>query len=104
MDYNHPSVVEYIAASKEMASYFKVDTCEPPAVNKRYKLAVQDIRDYLDSIDIKMPAPLFPYEQKDKTTWKFSDVVLCGYKTGKKYLCAIPNPEWKYRDTITQGR
>jgi hypothetical protein len=98
MDYNHDIVREYIAASKELSSYFKAHTCEPPEVSKRHKLALENIRCHLDNLNLKMPKAIYPFEYKNKKTWRFSDVILSDdRKTERKFVRNVVNPDWIYK-------
>lgn len=98
MDINHPAVVEYICSSKEIASFLKSDTTEPVDVSNRYKSALQGVRDYLDGIGMKMPAPIYPIDIEDKKTWKYSTVKITGSKArGKKFIRGVENPDWIYK-------
>lgn len=98
MDINHPAVVEYICASKEIAAFYKTDLDEPVEVSNRYKSALDNLRNYLDGIGMKMPAPIYPIDIEDKKTWKYLTVRLTGNKArGKKFSKDVENPDWIYK-------
>lgn len=78
MDFNHAIVKEYINASKELTSFFKADTCEPPSVSKRFNTALRNLRNYLDALGLKMPKPLYQFSQKNQKTWKYIDCIIKG--------------------------
>jgi hypothetical protein len=97
MDYKHPVVLEYISACDEISSYYLSEICETVEASKRFKLALKNIRKYLDSLNLKMPSAKFPYEAHDKRTWKILDVVIKGSrKKGRRFGGDIINPDWKY--------
>jgi hypothetical protein len=99
MDYNHDIVKEYINASKELTSYFKADSCEPPSACKRYNLALRNLRNYLDAMGLKMPRPLYTFNQKDKKTWKYRDCVITGSKklNDREFVKDVLNEEFMYK-------
>lgn len=90
---------EYVDACQEMREYFADDKIEPAALAKRYKDVLRNLRVYLDSMDYKMPNPIYPYQREDTETHKFLDVkVSADSKTGMvKYLGVLSNLNYKYR-------
>lgn len=97
MDYNHPAVGEYISASKVTGSFLKENIIEPAEVHERFNQALAHLRIYLDSINIKMPLPKYPYDPREKNTWRFSEVKIINDKKRKrKYVKEELNPTWIY--------
>ena len=97
MDYKNPVVLEYISACDEISSYYKAQIVETPEVSKRYKLALTNLREHLDSLNLKMPAPKYPRDPHDKRTWKILDVMIRGdRKRGRRYVGQLLNPRWLY--------
>lgn len=98
MDYSHPIIQEYIESCKELGAYVRANTLEPGSVSRRHKNAIHNIRDYLDSIGIEMPAPNFPFDHRDKSTWRYLDVVLTGGREKRKiYVRSVINPNYRYQ-------
>jgi len=89
---------EYVAACKEIKSYYRVNIIEPKEIRERYKLALNAYTDHLDKLGLKMPNPIYDYKKDDESTWRYLDVVITTDKHGKR-RCAktIINPAFKGR-------
>lgn len=86
----------YIDACNELKKYYRADTCEPSEVTRRYKQALSDYHDYLESIGNHMPIPKWHYRHKDVRTWKYLDVIIGG-KEGNAYVKGwVPNGVFSY--------
>lgn len=85
--------IEFMAATCEVRRHLKISSLEPPMVARRYKIAVDAYRKYLDDLYIIMPAALYPYDKNDLSTHKYLDVKV----NNKKFLCDVINTNWKYR-------
>jgi hypothetical protein len=97
MDFNHPVVKEYVASCKESSSYFKMALLEPEYIKERHDAALKQIRIFLDHNGIRMPIPKYPYDHKDKSTWKYTNVVVYGDKRKERiFVTDLVNKEWKY--------
>lgn len=90
---NSDAYQEFLAASLELKKYFKVDCCEPQEVSKKFKAALLGYRDFLDSNDIKMPKPIYPFLKESKPTWKYIDCKVSSHN----YYGTIDNQEWVYK-------
>lgn len=86
---------EYIAASNEVKKYINADVIEPAHVAKRYKLALDMYRGYLDKLGMSMLIATHPYKVKDISTHKFLDVKITGKHPKRRYGGSILNPDWK---------
>jgi len=94
---NSDEYKEYTKACEELKQYFKADTYEPPSVSKQYKQALTNYRNYLDSMDCKMPSPKWRYESKDKRTWKYSEFIQGGTKENPIIKIWSPNPTFMFK-------
>lgn len=82
---------EFIKASKISSSYFKINTPEPNDICRDYLISLDNYRKFLDDLGYKMPNQIYPYNKKDKSTWKYSDCLINGLKCKD-----ILNENWKY--------
>jgi hypothetical protein len=94
--FRHPLAESYLALSKQMSRYCKVDCPAPRALQEKYDKALYDYREYLDLIGCKMPEAVYYFDCKDKSTWKYDSVVIENSPNSnrKRFKHDIINTKW----------
>lgn len=99
MNIDNKYVEDYQASVRECSEYLIKKQSLPKDVRKREKSALRNIRIHLDQMGMKMPSPLYRYDEKDKSTWKFIDSkVIDG-----EYFGEVMNPGFKYEKEYQKG-
>ncbi len=88
---------EYIAACKEIKEYYRSNTIVPAVTTKRYKKALENYRNYLDAMNIRLPVIKYPIIKTDPNTYRYSDAVLKELDTHTQYIRMVENPNWIYK-------
>lgn len=91
----------YLAVSKEVQKYLSNNLLETPDLSKRYKKCLNVYRNYLSRLGINVPHPIYPYDRKNKKTWKYLDCILNEEDDGKtdRFVKGwILNNEWIYKE------
>jgi hypothetical protein len=61
----------YQNSAKEVACYLKLKLYPPKDIEDRHKYNLNMLRAHLDSLNIRMPVPLYPYDKNDEGTQKW---------------------------------
>ena len=94
MDYNiwdSKPCKDFIAICIELKEYMQINIWESTDLSYRYKDALATYRNFLDSIELKMPLPLFPYDRLNEDTHKYLEIYFI-------------NPEWVYSNIKIRKR
>ena len=89
--FNSSESKEFLSVSKELRLYCRSGTTICMELTERFKIALNNYRNYLDKMGCKMPDPSYKYVNGDEKTWKYS-----GYSKGNKYVKWISNPKFAY--------
>lgn len=90
--WDHPISKKYIEVCELVKKYYKINCDTPNDLTKKHKESLELYRELLDSLNFKMTSPIYPYDVKDKTTWKYEDMMI----NGSNFIRNVLNPHWKY--------
>lgn len=90
----------FVEASKEIGAYLRCDVGAPKEINKKFKEALSELREFLDYNNIKMPSPKWIFDETDKKTWPYLDVIIGTDKKGKTFNGVKINPDFKFKHLL----
>jgi hypothetical protein len=86
----------YVKVSEECADYIRKQLIEPKNVAEKYKRALKALRNHLNVQGWRMPKPKWKFDQRDTSTWIYSDVEITHTGSKQTYRGAMLNPGFRF--------